>query len=107
MTRATIHPLILAGGSGTRLWPLSRKSYPKQFALLIGDTSLFRQSLARLCPPGYAPPVIVTGSDFRFIVVEQMMSAGIDPGAILIEPEGRNTAPAAAVAALEALANHG
>jgi len=100
MTRANIHPLILAGGSGTRLWPLSRKSYPKQFAPLIGDTSLFRQSLARLCPPGYAPPVIVTGSDFRFIVVEQMMSAGIDPGAILIEPEGRNTAPAILAAAL-------
>lgn len=100
MTRANIHPLILAGGSGTRLWPLSRKSYPKQFAPLIGDTSLFRQSLARLCPPGYAPPVIVTGSDFRFIVVEQMMSASIDPGAILIEPEGRNTAPAILAAAL-------
>ena len=106
MTRATIHPLILAGGSGTRLWPLSRQSYPKQFAPLIGETSLFAQSLARLSPPGYAPPVVVTASDFRFIVVEQMMVAGVDPGAILIEPEGRNTAPAILAAALYLSADH-
>ena len=100
MTRANIHPLILAGGSGTRLWPLSRKSYPKQFAPLIGGTSLFQQSLTRLCPPGFAAPVVVTGDAFRFIVTEQMMAAGVNPGAILIEPEGRNTAPAILAAAL-------
>ncbi|SOH95441.1 mannose-1-phosphate guanylyltransferase / mannose-6-phosphate isomerase [Monaibacterium marinum] len=97
---ATIHPLILAGGSGTRLWPLSRKSYPKQFAPLIGETSLFQQSLARLSGSGYGAPVVVTGSDFRFIVTEQMMAAGFEPEAVLIEPEGRNTAPAILAAAL-------
>lgn len=97
---ATITPLILAGGSGTRLWPLSRKSYPKQFAPLIGSGSLFQQSLARLCPPDYDAPLVVTGDDFRFIVTEQMLAAGINPGAVLIEPEGRNTAPAILAAAL-------
>jgi len=96
----TIHPLILAGGSGTRLWPLSRKSYPKQFSPLIGETSLFQQSLARLSGSGYGAPVVVTGSDFRFIVTEQMMSAGCEPGTVLIEPDGRNTAPAVLAAAL-------
>lgn len=100
MTNAAITPLILAGGSGTRLWPLSRKSYPKQFAPLIGDSSLFQQSLARLCPPEYAAPLVVTGDDFRFIVTEQMQIAGVNPGAVLIEPEGRNTAPAVLAAAL-------
>ena len=100
MPSTTIHPLILAGGSGTRLWPLSRKDYPKQFASLIGETSLFQQSITRLSPPGYGAPVVVTTSDFRFIVVEQMMNAGIEPGAILIEPDGRNTGPAVLAAAL-------
>lgn len=95
-----IYPVLLCGGSGTRLWPLSRKSYPKQFAPLIGDDSLFQASARRLSGPGLAAPVVVTGSDFRFIVTEQLQTAGIDPGAILIEPEGRNTAPAVLVAAL-------
>ena len=97
---APIHPLILAGGSGTRLWPLSRRSYPKQFAPLIGRASLFQQGLARLAPPGFAAPVVVTGDAFRFIVTEQMLAAGVDPGAVIIEPEGRNTAPAILAAAL-------
>ncbi len=95
-----IHPVILCGGSGTRLWPLSRQSYPKQFAPLMGAQSLFQQSAARLSGPGYAPPMVLTGSDFRFIVTEQLAGAGIDPGAVLIEPEGRNTAPAVLAAAL-------
>jgi len=99
MTNAII-PLILAGGSGTRLWPLSRKSYPKQFAPLIGEGSLFQQSLARLCPPEFGAPLVVTGDDFRFIVTEQMQTAGVNPGAVLIEPEGRNTAPAVLAAAM-------
>ena len=95
-----ITPILLCGGSGTRLWPLSRKSYPKQFAPLMGDQTLFQASAARLSGEGFAAPVVLTNSDFRFIVTEQLSAAGIDPGAILIEPEGRNTAPAVLAAAL-------
>ena len=95
-----IHPVILCGGSGTRLWPLSRRSYPKQFTALAGGDTLFQQGAARLSGPGFAPPTVLTGAAFRFIVTEQLASAGIDPGAVLIEPEGRNTAPAVLAAAL-------
>lgn len=96
----SITPVLLCGGSGTRLWPLSRKSYPKQFASILGAQTLFQASAQRLNADGYAQPVVVSGSDFRFIVTEQLLDAGIDPGAILIEPEGRNTAPAVLAAAL-------
>ena len=95
-----IHPVLLCGGSGTRLWPLSRKSYPKQFARLVGDESLFQTSARRLSGAGFAAPVVVTGSDFRFIVTEQLGKVGIEPAAILIEPSARNTAPAILAAAL-------
>ncbi|WP_420862168.1 mannose-1-phosphate guanylyltransferase/mannose-6-phosphate isomerase [Algirhabdus cladophorae] len=95
-----ITPVLLCGGSGTRLWPLSRKSYPKQFAALLGDETLFQASAKRLAGEGYADPVVVTASDFRFIVTEQLLTVDMDPGAILIEPEGRNTAPAILAAAL-------
>ena len=95
-----ITPILLCGGSGTRLWPLSRKSYPKQFVPLVGETTLFQASAERLSGPGFAAPLVLTNSDFRFIVTEQLAGAGIDPGAILIEPEGRNTAPAVLAAAL-------
>ncbi len=95
-----IHPVLLCGGSGTRLWPLSRKSFPKQFTRLIGAESLFQGSARRLAGPGFAAPVVITGSDYRFIVTEQLQAVGIDPGAVLIEPEGRNTAPAVLAAAL-------
>ena len=95
-----INPVLLCGGSGTRLWPLSRKSYPKQFAQLIGRETLFEASCRRLSGPGFAPPIVLTNADFRFIVTEQMASAGLHPAAILIEPEGRNTAPAVLAAAL-------
>ena len=95
-----IHPVLLCGGSGTRLWPLSRKSYPKQFSALIGSESLFAAAARRLSGAGFAPPIVVTGSDFRFIVTEQLAAAGIAPHHILIEPEGRNTAAAVCVAAL-------
>jgi len=99
-----IFPVLLCGGSGTRLWPLSRKSYPKQFAQLLGDETLFQATAKRLSGAAYSAPVIVTGSNFRFIVTEQLQSIGIDPGAILIEPEGRNTAPAVLAAALHVAA---
>lgn len=95
-----ITPVVLCGGSGTRLWPLSRKSFPKQFTPLLGGQSLFEQSVMRLSGPGFLPPVVVTGSDFRFIVAEQLEVAGVAPGAILIEPEARNTAPAVLAATL-------
>ena len=95
-----ITPVLLAGGSGTRLWPLSRKSYPKQFSSLMGDKTLFQASAQRLSGAGFAAPTVVTNSDFRFIVTEQLAGVGIDPGAILIEPVGRNTAPAVLAAAL-------
>ncbi|MEL6643281.1 MAG: mannose-1-phosphate guanylyltransferase/mannose-6-phosphate isomerase [Pseudomonadota bacterium] len=97
---ATIHPVILCGGSGTRLWPLSRKSYPKQFARLTGETSLFQDTVTRLSGPGFAAPLIVTGDPFRFIVTEQIAAAEMAPAGILIEPEPRNTAPAVLAAAL-------
>ncbi len=101
-----IHPVLLCGGSGTRLWPLSRKSYPKQFSALMGSESLFAAAARRLSGAGFAAPVVVTGSDFRFIVTEQLAAAGIAPQRILIEPEGRNTAAAVCVAALALEAEH-
>lgn len=99
-----VTPVLLCGGSGTRLWPLSRKSYPKQFTHLAGEETLFQQSALRLSGAGgdlsFAAPMVVTNADFRFVVGEQLTEVGIDPGAILIEPEGRNTAPAVLAAAL-------
>lgn len=95
-----IHPVILAGGSGTRLWPVSRRSYPKQFGRLTGGESLFVASLRRLSGPDFGPPVIVTGAEFRFIVTEQLSEAGLSAARILIEPLPRNTAPAILCAAL-------
>jgi len=100
-------PVLLAGGSGTRLWPLSRKSYPKQFSKLIGDQSLFQQSALRLTSSDkikFAPHVTMANSDFRFIVGDQLHGIGIRPGPILIEPEGKNTAPAILAASLYAFA---
>jgi mannose-1-phosphate guanylyltransferase/mannose-1-phosphate guanylyltransferase/mannose-6-phosphate isomerase len=97
---STITPILLCGGSGTRLWPLSRKSYPKQFVPLVGEETLFQASAKRLSGTGYAAPMVLTNSDFRFIVTEQLAGIGIDPGAVLIEPAGRNTAPAVLAAAL-------
>ena len=97
---AMITPILLCGGSGTRLWPLSRKSYPKQFVPLVGEETLFQASAQRLSGAGYGAPMVLTNSDFRFIVTEQLAGIGIDPGSILIEPAGRNTAPAVLAAAL-------
>ncbi len=97
---ALIHPILLCGGSGTRLWPLSRKSFPKQFTDLTGDETLFQSAARRMTGPDVAAPVIITSSDFRFIVTEQLAEAGVDPGPILIEPAARNTAPAILAAAL-------
>lgn len=95
-----IYPVILAGGSGTRLWPVSRKSYPKQFTHIIGDTSLFQQTIARLLAPDFGAPIVMTSADFRFIAAEQLAAEGVENAEIFIEPEARNTAPAILTAAL-------
>ena len=98
-------PVILCGGTGTRLWPLSRASYPKQYWPLSGDgdATLLQQTHQRLTGlNGLAPPLLICNEDHRFIVAEQMRQIGIEPNAILLEPMGRNTAPAVTVAALQA-----
>jgi len=98
-----IYPVLLAGGSGTRLWPLSRKSYPKQFSNLIGDKTLFQSSAQRLTSSNtleFARHITLTNSDYRFIIGEQLQEVGIDPGPILIEPEARNTAAAILAASI-------
>ena len=77
-----LYPVILSGGSGTRLWPLSRKSHPKQFARLLGDETLFQKAALRFAggDGAFQPPVIVTGADFRFVVTEQLAGVGLIPG---------------------------
>lgn len=95
-----IHPVLLCGGSGTRLWPLSRKSYPKQFVKLTGNESLYQASARRLSGVDFAAPSIITAADFRFIVVEQLAALEIAPADILIEPSAKNTAAAICAAAL-------
>ncbi|WP_137817260.1 mannose-1-phosphate guanylyltransferase/mannose-6-phosphate isomerase [Pseudomonas sp. 2FG] len=97
-------PVILSGGSGSRLWPLSRKLYPKQFLALTGDKSLFQQTLHRLSFEGMQPPLVVCNQEHRFIVNEQLAQVGIDAQSMLLEPFGRNTAPAVAMVALKLLA---
>lgn len=99
----SIVPVILCGGAGTRLWPVSRKSYPKQFSKLIDDKSLF-QSAASICSgPEFTAPMVVTGDPFRFLVVEQLAAMETLPTRILVEPEARNTAASVLAAALSLL----
>ncbi|ABB07455.1 mannose-1-phosphate guanylyltransferase/mannose-6-phosphate isomerase [Burkholderia lata] len=99
-----IHPVILCGGSGTRLWPMSRGGYPKQYLKLTGDRTLVQQTAARLQHiPGAAAPIVLTNNEQRFLVAEQLRQVNITPSSIVLEPVGRNTAPAIAIAALLAL----
>lgn len=100
-------PVILSGGSGSRLWPLSRAMHPKQFLTLNGDQSLFQATLSRLAgiQDGPLTPIVVSNEDHRFLVAEQCRALGINPQAILLEPIGRNTAPAIAAAVVKALAS--
>lgn len=95
-----VTPVLLAGGSGTRLWPVSRARFPKQFVPLVGDESLFQAAARRFDAPGFAAPLVVTAEDFRFIVAEQLDEVRIAAQTVLIEPHPRNTAPAAIAAAL-------
>jgi len=99
-----IVPVILCGGSGTRLWPVSRKAYPKQFVPLVGGDTLFQSTARRLSGPLFADPLVMTNADFRFIVGDQLGAAGVTPASILIEPAGRNTAPAILAATLHVAA---
>ena len=99
-------PVILSGGSGTRLWPLSREAFPKQFLALLGEHSLFQETLRRLrAIPEYGPPILVCNHQHRFLAAEQLRVLNISDATILLEPVGRNTAPATACAAFTALNN--
>ena len=98
-----IYPIILSGGSGTRLWPLSRSMYPKQFIRFFGEgtSSFLGATLKRLTGgTGFAPPILLCNNDHRFLVKDELDRAGIEAGAVYLEPVARNTAPAIAVAAL-------
>ncbi|OOG55531.1 mannose-1-phosphate guanylyltransferase/mannose-6-phosphate isomerase [Rhodanobacter sp. C03] len=100
-------PLILSGGSGTRLWPVSRKNLPKQFLALAGKGTLFQQTIARTRQlPDIAAPIVVASEDHRFLAADQLLEAGIDDATIVLEPLARNTAPAIALGALQALARN-
>jgi len=102
-TKLSVSPIIMCGGSGTRLWPLSRAQFPKQFLALINDNSMLQETLARL-PTQYQAPVFICNEDHRFLVAEQVKQVNCSGASILLEPQGRNTAPAVAIAALNALA---
>ncbi|MFT7186487.1 MAG: mannose-1-phosphate guanylyltransferase, partial [Pseudohongiellaceae bacterium] len=106
-----IRPVVMAGGSGTRLWPLSRKLFPKQFLPLMGESTMFQDTLSRLIPdsrsgvPAFTilDPIVVCNEEHRFIVAEQLRNDERKAKSIILEPVGRNTAPAVALAALDAI----
>jgi len=100
IVKTPIYPFILSGGSGARLWPLSRRAYPKQFLKLVSEQSLIQQTCLRLGNPVFAAPVVLGNHEHRFIVAEQLAEIGVTPSAIVLEPAARNTAPAAIIAAL-------
>ena len=106
---SNLYPVLLAGGSGTRLWPQSRKSYPKQFSKLLGELTLFQQAATRLkstAVVGFNEHIMLTNSDFRFIVAEQCVEVSINPGHIIIEPEAKNTGAPILAACLVAFAKN-
>ncbi len=99
-SQTTIHPVILCGGSGTRLWPSSRKAFPKQFSPLVGSESLYQKTLRRLSGPMFSAPLVMTHEDFRFIAREQAEAVGLMDARVVLEPTARDTAPAILSAAL-------
>jgi mannose-1-phosphate guanylyltransferase/mannose-6-phosphate isomerase len=97
-----IYPVILSGGSGTRLWPMSRALYPKQLLALVGERSLLQETALRVAgKTGFAAPLIIANEEHRFIIAEQLREIGVTADALMLEPLGRNTAPAACIAALQ------
>jgi len=92
-------PVILSGGAGTRLWPLSRELYPKQLLPLVGEQTMLQATVGRLTGTGAAGPIVVCNEAHRFMVAEQLRQIDAAPRAIVLEPAGRNTAPAIALAA--------
>ena len=98
---STVHPVILSGGAGSRLWPLSRRLLPKQLLPLAGTRTMIQETAARFVHDGFAAPTVICNEDHRFLIAEQLREQGVT-AAIVLEPVGRNTAPAAAVAALTA-----
>jgi len=105
MIKSILTPVIMCGGSGTRLWPLSRAQFPKQFLPLVNDTSMLQDTMARL-PAQHQAPVFICNEDHRFLVAEQVKQVQCSDATILLEPQGKNTAPAVALAALNALADN-
>ena len=99
-----LQPVLLSGGSGTRLWPLSREAYPKQFLALSGERTMLQDTWLRVAPLATLAPIVVANEEHRFLAGEQLRQAGVDGAAIVLEPVGRNTAPAIAAAALQAMA---
>ncbi|CCH11135.1 mannose-1-phosphate guanylyltransferase/mannose-6-phosphate isomerase [Stenotrophomonas muris] len=104
---SSIQPVILSGGSGTRLWPLSREAYPKQFLPLAGELTMLQATWKRVAPIAARGPLVIANEEHRFVAAEQLQQVGAEPAAIILEPVGRNTAPAIAVAALEATRDGG
>ena len=98
-----IIPIILSGGGGSRLWPLSRESYPKQFLPLVDERTMVQNTALRIAGlSDVTVPIVVCNEEHRFIVAEQLRAVGIHPAAVILEPIGRNTGPAVAIAALHA-----
>src|SRR3989440_1392376 len=95
---STLIPVLMCGGAGTRLWPVSRESMPKQFVPLVGERSTFQQTLERVADPMFARPIVITNADFRFIVAEQLRELG-NTADIVLDPARRDSGPAVAVAA--------
>src|SRR5512144_198992 len=95
-----VHPVILSGGAGTRLWPLSRALRPKQLLPLVSQRSMLQETMLRVSGESFAPPLVVCNDEHRFLIAEQLREIDVAARAIVLEPEGRNTAPAATVAAL-------
>jgi mannose-1-phosphate guanylyltransferase/mannose-1-phosphate guanylyltransferase/mannose-6-phosphate isomerase len=98
-----IVPCILSGGAGSRLWPLSRKALPKQLLSLVGANTMIQETAGRAQGDGFSAPLVISNQDHRFLIAEQLRAAGIEGARIVLEPVGRNTAPAATVAALMAM----
>ena len=100
MIKTRIVPVILSGGSGTRLWPVSRESFPKQLWPLVSARTMMQETALRAAAPAFTPPLVVCNNEHRFLIAEQLRAAGVADARIVLEPVGRNSAPAIAAAAM-------